>query len=73
MGGGGLDEQAERELAEETQRHREALAGLTPRDSEAIATEANRHFDRVQEIMRSLARRMPEGGVVVLAAAVLGV
>ena len=63
-----LDEQARRELDDEAERHRQALAAMTPRDADAVVTEANRHFVRVQEVMRAFAQRAI-GGVQVLAAA----
>ena len=52
-----LDEQARRELDEEAERHRQALAAMTARDTDAVVAEANRHFDRVQEVMRAFALR----------------
>ena len=52
-----LDEQATRELAEEAERHRLELAGMTSRDVERVVTEARRHHDRVGEIMRECAGR----------------
>jgi hypothetical protein len=53
----GLDEAARTELAEEDQRHRSALRGLTIRDTPAVVEETRRHQDRVREIMRRFARR----------------
>jgi hypothetical protein len=52
-----IDDAARHELDAEAERHRRALEGLTTRDTEALVTEANRHLDRVGEIMVDLARR----------------
>lgn len=52
-----LDEQARRELDEETEVHRRALQAISVRDIDGVVAEANRHFRRVQEIMRAFARR----------------
>ena len=57
----GLDHEARAELESETRRHRESLAGLTPRDTGKVVAEANRHLDRVQAIMRALAHRATVG------------
>ena len=57
-----LDEQARRELDEETERHRHALRALSVRDLDGVIAEANEHFDRVQQIMRDFARRSLQQG-----------
>jgi DNA-binding FadR family transcriptional regulator len=57
-----LDDQARRELDEETEEHRRALKALTVRDIEGVVTEANRHFRRVNDIMRDFARRNRRSG-----------
>jgi hypothetical protein len=53
----GMDEQARSELDEEGQRHREALAGLTIRETDAVVEETARHLRRVEDIMRRLRLR----------------
>jgi hypothetical protein len=53
----GLDEQARAELDEEGQRHREALSGLTIRETNAVVEETARHLGRVEAIMRRLGLR----------------
>ena len=53
----GLDEQAREDLDEEGRRHREALAGLTIRETSAVVQETARHLDHVEEIMRRLMLR----------------
>lgn len=63
-----LDEQARRELDDEAERHRQTLAAVTPRDLDGVVAEANRHFSRIQEIMRAFAKRV-SGAVQVLAVA----
>jgi hypothetical protein len=63
-----LDDQARRELGEETQRHREALSGLTARQVDAVVAEANRHLDRVIEIMRAMARRVADASKLLMTA-----
>ena len=57
-----LDEQARRELDEETEVHRLALKAISVRDIDDVVAEANRHFRRVQEIMRDFARRKRQRG-----------
>jgi len=53
----GLDEQARADLDEEGRRHREALAGLTIHETNAVVQETARHRDHVEEIMRRLRLR----------------
>jgi hypothetical protein len=53
----GLDEQARAELDEEGRRHREALVGLTIRETGAVVQETARHLERVEAIMRRLRLR----------------
>jgi DNA-binding GntR family transcriptional regulator len=52
-----IDDAARRELDAEAERHSKAVGGLTTRDAEAAAAEADRHIERVREIMRDLVRR----------------
>ena len=60
-----LDQQAKSDLEAEARRHREALEGLTPRDVDKLVSEANRHLDRVHQIMGTFARRAAAGLAVV--------
>jgi hypothetical protein len=66
-----LDEQARRELGEETERHRQALSGLTASQVDAVVTEANRHLHRVHEIMRAMARRAADVPKLILTGALV--
>jgi DNA-binding GntR family transcriptional regulator len=52
-----IDDTARGELHAEAESHRRALEGLSPRDTEAVVAEVNRHLDRVIEIMRDLVAR----------------
>jgi hypothetical protein len=52
-----LDEKARRQLEEEQRRHSDALFGLRAVDSDQTAEEFNRHLDRVQEILQTIAIR----------------
>ena len=54
-----LDEQAKRELDDESERHRQALEHVSARDTAALIAEANIHFDQVKGIMQALVRRNP--------------
>jgi DNA-binding GntR family transcriptional regulator len=57
-----LDDQARRELDEETEQHRRALKALTVRDVDGVVAEATRHLERVKEIMRDFALRKRQSG-----------
>jgi hypothetical protein len=67
-----LDAQARRELDEETQRHREALSGLTANQVDAVVAEANRHLGRVNEIMRAMVGRASDVARLVALASLCG-
>ena len=56
-----LDEQGAQEYRQERERHAAALAALRPGDCDAIAEEFNRHFDRVNQILRDFAGRSGRG------------
>ena len=58
-----MDETARRSLADERARHARAVAALDPADRTAVLAEANRHRDRIDDIIAGfggrLARRHP--------------
>ena len=52
-----LDPQASCELEEERRLHISTVTGISGDNRQALVREVNRHFDRVNEIMRAFARR----------------
>ena len=53
-----MDEIARRSLADERARYARAAAALDPADPAAVVAEANRHRDRIDEIITALGARL---------------
>lgn len=53
-----MDEIARRSLADERARHARAVAALGPGDSPAVVAEAERHRDRIDDIVTRFGARL---------------